>query len=91
MVRYAGTPRYDEYPCLTPDAALAGGARGEAAGLRLSLARPSRSAGGRQGSTGPCITGREALAGSRAEFMFLALNIAGSDGAPARVLAGEMP
>jgi arylformamidase len=33
------------------------------------------------------VTGLEALAGHRAEIMFLGLNIAGSDGAPARAVA----
>jgi kynurenine formamidase len=33
------------------------------------------------------ITGLAPLAGRRAEIMFLGLNIAGSDGAPARAIA----
>ena len=33
------------------------------------------------------MTNLSALAGQRVEVMFLALNIAGSDGAPARVVA----
>jgi kynurenine formamidase len=33
------------------------------------------------------VTNTRSLAGQRAEFLFLPLNIVGSDGAPARVLA----
>jgi kynurenine formamidase len=36
------------------------------------------------------ITNLESLAGGRAEFMFNALNIKNSDGAPARVLARKI-
>jgi len=36
------------------------------------------------------VTGLAPLAGRRAEIMFLGLNIAGSDGAPARAIAGAI-
>jgi len=36
------------------------------------------------------LTGHMPLAGHRAEFIFAALNIAGSDGAPARILARKL-
>jgi len=36
------------------------------------------------------VTNLRSLAGKRAEFMFMPLNIADCDGAPARVLGGPM-
>jgi arylformamidase len=37
------------------------------------------------------VTNTRSLAGQRAQFLFLPLNIVGSDGAPARVLASPVP
>lgn len=97
---YAGTPRYDEHPYLTPDAAeWLVGRRVKL--VALDVSSPDLPIRLRQpGFTWPVhhillshgvliaenVNVRRDFAPGRAEFMFCALNIVGSDGSPARVL-----
>jgi kynurenine formamidase len=100
---HVGTERYSEHPSFSPDAAAWLVDRGiKLLGidcLTPDLAVPRRPPGFDWPvhhillSNGVLIaenlTNLRALAGPRIEAMFLALNIAGADGAPARVVARE--
>jgi len=99
--KYVNTPRYMEHACLTGEAAAWLVKQG-AKIVGVDFSTPDLAAVRRPAdfafpvhyellSQGVLIaehvTGLEALAGHRAEIMFLGLNIAGSDGAPARAIA----
>ncbi|UQG62636.1 cyclase family protein (plasmid) [Marinobacter sp. M3C] len=99
--KHVGTAVYDDHPCLTPAAAQWLVER-KVKLLATDFPSPDLAISRRGvGFNWPVhhilltngtlvsenITGHETLVGQRAEFLFLALNIAGSDGAPARVLA----
>jgi arylformamidase len=99
--RHVNTPKYEAHACLTADAAqwlVAHGAKL----VGVDFATPDLAANQRSPdfafpvhytllSRGVLIaehvTNVAGLAGQRAEIMFLGLNIAGSDGVPARVVA----
>jgi kynurenine formamidase len=99
--RHAGTPRYDHHPCLTPEAAHWLVERRTKL-LACDFATPDLPLNRRPvGFDWPVhhillgngvlvaehVTKHDGLAGRRAEFIFAALTIEESDGAPARVLA----
>ncbi len=99
--RHVNTPKYMEHACLNAEAAQWLVKRG-AKLVGVDFATPDLAANQRAGdfafpvhytllSHGVLIaehvTNVAALTGQRAEIMFLGLNIAGSDGAPARVVA----
>ena len=99
-----GTPRYAENPCLTEGAAAWLVERGaKLVGVDFAtpdLAVPRRPPGfdwpvhhillGNGVLIAEHLTNLSAFAGHRIEAMFLALNIEGADGAPARVVARKV-
>jgi kynurenine formamidase len=99
--RHVNTERYEDHPALSPEAAQWLVDRGvKLVAIDCStpdLAAKHRPAGfdwpvhhillGHGTLIAEHVTGLESLRGRRVEVMFMALNIAGSDGAPARVVA----
>ncbi len=102
--QYAGTPAYDDHPYLSP-AAAQWLLEQKIKLLACDLPTPDMPVGRRPADynwpahhillghgvlVAENIAGLDALAGERVEFMFSALNIEDSDGAPARVLARRL-